>query len=1370
MKKAFFVFSLLIFFAGSSFAGNVSHTINVPRPEIGQTDSGAKVTLDEALSTGQVGNPVLPVWGLNLLLPPGEEAVAVTIVAGEPVSLGLGYRIDPVQQQHPLSMKGPFQPDAPNPDVYESDSFFPAERVAMYHTDFYRGHGIAAIAVNPVDYNPVTGELRYYPNITVNVQTSGTGRSIQAYNTKLKNDPATRARLIDQVANKEYAGTYGQTHGLTDEPYFDILLITHETMVPLWSDYIDWKTKCGYYVAVETVQDIYASYQGVDNPDKIRNCIIHYYETFDLIYVFLAGDDEIIPHRGLYSSSGYVDNDIAGDCYFAGLDGNWNDDGDTHWGEPNEADLRAEVYVSRAAVDSETEINNFVNKQMMYMRQPVVDEVETALMVGEDLGWPIWAWEYKEEVRLGTSSWGFQTAPFPPNFETRTLYETPGNYWSGLGDLAPLMNQGPIYINHLGHADVDYMMQLNNSQVTVSNFTNNGIDHNFYLVYSQGCYCGSFDNRTTGGSYVSDCITETFSTMPTGAVAMITNSRYGWGHNTTTQGSSQYYDKQFFDAIWGENITIASEANTDSKTDCIPYIDYNQNRWCFYELNLFSEPTLDLWTAEPTILPVNYAGELFLGANSFQVEVPGVEGARVCLSKDGEIYAVGFTDASGQCTLIMEIPIQSVGEADLYVTAHDRIPHEGQVLVIPPTGPYVIYNAVTIDDQNGNNNGQWDYGETVSLDLTVENVGVENAVNVTANLSTEDPLVTITGANVNFGNIAQGNTGTVSDAFGVTVDGSVEDGNYVSFTLTATDGINEWISYFTLQNNAPDVVFDDLNIDDSIGGNGNGSLDPGETAVLNVTLCNEGGCYSTDLMANLSTLDPYITIVTSQFEYGEITSAGGTAEGSFEITVSNSCPQEHSVEFNINMTDAIGYTGETGFSSVVGDLLFAPVGPDNYGYSAYDPNDMPEFPVYEWIEICPDSGGSGISVPFINDDQVLHYALPFEFQYYGLTYDSLSIGSNGWIAMGFIPEEDYSNSGIPNSDGPAAMIASYWEDLSPQRTNTGGVWRYFDANQHIFIVEFNHIEQYAPTGNFETFQTILYDPAYYETSTGDGRIKVQYKNMSNAFQDEGTIGIESPDETDGLQFKFDEEYDVHATPIANETAILYSTATSAPSLAITLTPINPPIIIPANGGTFNYNVAIENTGASTANFDAWIVATLPGGSLYNVLTRPGLALAPGGTLLRQMTQNVPGAAPEGGYLYSLYGGNSVSGLVWAEDSFTFEKTGVDASGVFNNWGLTGWDDTQLAEAGVPSTYSLKQNYPNPFNPETTIEFELPETAKVSLAVYNTLGQQTALLIDGILTAGYKSVKIDASDWSSGIYFYRLQAGNYTSMKKMVLLK
>jgi len=89
---------------------------------------------------------------------------------------------------------------------------------------------------------------------------------------------------------------------------------------------------------------------------------------------------------------------------------------------------------------------------------------------------------------------------------------------------------------------------------------------------------------------------------------------------------------------------------------------------------------------------------------------------------------------------------------------------------------------------------------------------------------------------------------------------------------------------------------------------------------------------------------------------------------------------------------------------------------------------------------------------------------------------------------------------------------------------------------------------------------------------------------------------------------------------------------------------------------------------------------------------------------------------------------------------------------------------------VPKEFKLEQNFPNPFNPTTTIQYQLPQDAKVTLKVYDILGSEVATLINAEQEAGYYEVNWNASNLASGVYIYRLQTGSFVSVKKMMLLR
>jgi len=90
--------------------------------------------------------------------------------------------------------------------------------------------------------------------------------------------------------------------------------------------------------------------------------------------------------------------------------------------------------------------------------------------------------------------------------------------------------------------------------------------------------------------------------------------------------------------------------------------------------------------------------------------------------------------------------------------------------------------------------------------------------------------------------------------------------------------------------------------------------------------------------------------------------------------------------------------------------------------------------------------------------------------------------------------------------------------------------------------------------------------------------------------------------------------------------------------------------------------------------------------------------------------------------------------------------------------------------GLPDSYSLKQNFPNPFNPTTQITYELPQEADVTLQVFDLTGRQVATLVNETVNAGSHTVNFDASNLSSGVYVYRLQAGSVVMSRKLTLIK
>ncbi|MEZ5196296.1 MAG: C25 family cysteine peptidase [Bacteroidales bacterium] len=690
---------------------------------------------------------------------------------------------------------------------------------------------------------------------------------------------------------------------------------------PSFEEYIQFKESTGFIVNTITTESIYTQYTGQDNQDKIRNCIIDYYETYNIEYVILGGDADpgsstqnIIPHRGFHAND---DSDIPADMYYCCLDGNWNNDGDNKWGEVGEYDLYAEVAIGRICADHAIEVQNFTHKLSMYQNNPVVADIEKALMIGEELNNNPWTFggDYKDQIAYGSSAHGFTTAAISDNFEIFTLYDRDGG-WNKYDVFNQFNTGGLNLLNHLGHSSPTYNMKMNNSDITTSNFQNDGITRGYVIGYSQGCYNGSFDNRDWNYSYGEDCFAEKITTLTTAEVATVANSRYGWYSPGNTNSSSQYIDRQFYDAIFGEDLTIIGYSNSDSKEDNASYFaNDSYMRWTAYELNLFGDPSMDIWTAVPTDIVVSIPASMPIGSTEvdFETDAPF---ARLGILQNGALIGRAVADASGNGTVVFTEPVTSPDAVEISIIAHNKNRYSGSMIVVS-NQPYVLFESCQVNDPMGNGNGMVDFGEQISMGMSVVNVGDQPASDVVVTLSSSCEYITITDNTEAFGNMAAGQAIFIDDAFVFDVADDIPNNCPISFIVEAT-GESTWESEFTLFACAPEFSFGAFMISDP-SGNNNGQLDPGETVNLTFMINNTGQSDAPVSLAELASVGNYVTINNSSYDLGTI-AAGGSKISIFNITVDVSAPVGSFANLMLEVNSGL-YNASKGYNSKIGRIV-----------------------------------------------------------------------------------------------------------------------------------------------------------------------------------------------------------------------------------------------------------------------------------------------------------------------------------------------------------------------------------------------------------------------------------------------------------------
>ncbi len=557
--------------------------------------------------------------------------------------------------------------------------------------------------------------------------------------------------------------------------------------------------------------------------------------------------------------------------------------------------------------------------------------------------------------------------------------------------------------------------------------------------------------------------------------------------------------------------------------------------------------------------------------------------------------------------------------------------------------------------------------------------------------------------------------------------------------------------------------------------------------------------------------------------------------GYFSLSAPGAAVYQIVADYEGSMADTTVFLPESEVVQVVFelfDLRFLPSGPDTYGYIAYEQNDIEQRAHFDWLEISPSLGGPGAAIHFSHSDSLAHFALPFVFRYYGYDYTEATLCADGWLALGFTNEADRTQSPIPDSDGPAAMIAPFWDDMDV--LVGGDVSAYYAELQGRFIIEFNRVPQRRPHDSLATFQLILYDPLVCPTPSCDGEIVLQYALLQYFYDerdDGGTVGIESPDELTGVQIVFDTSYNLSAFPIRSGTAIRFTTAipTDYGSVAGQVYAV-PPLedmseVIITFGchrlysdtqGCFAVDSVVAGTYRMQATYPGYEVglqeATVDSGVMTWVtfeiwrLDPPSNLQASIEDTVVTLTWQPPlpeptssgmehGTTPSAIQLGPSKGGGSIESLshykVYRDGEFRAaveETTYVEgvSPGEYEYWVVAvyegGESDTsnhvQVTvssvssdhEADIPSAFFLSPNYPNPFNATTRLRYGLPQRSFVRLDVYDVLGRRVARLTDGWTEAGYHELDFDARDLPSGLYFCQMRAVGFRQVHKMLLIR
>lgn len=251
----------------------------------------------------------------------------------------------------------------------------------------------------------------------------------------------------------------------------------------------------------------------------------------------------------------------------------------------------------------------------------------------------------------------------------------------------------------------------------------------------------------------------------------------------------------------------------------------------------------------------------------------------------------------------------------------------------PPNQPWLVYDNHLINDATGNSNGLLDFGESATLNIGIKNFGDTPAVDVIATLSTESPYINITDNQATFGDIGLEEIVNINDAFAITVDNTIPDAEMITFTISATDeNDSTYVSNFIIE--AHSIAFRTGLISlAEVNGNGNGRLDPGESASIAITTINSGDYAANDVNVLLTSSSPYIVINNPTHSYPTLAPGSFNAViPTFTIEASPDTPVGHIIDFNYSITSEY-HQGSKLFNFPVGLII---EDWENNGFNSFD--------------------------------------------------------------------------------------------------------------------------------------------------------------------------------------------------------------------------------------------------------------------------------------------------------------------------------------------------------------------------------------------------------------------------------------------------
>ena len=809
--------------------------------------------MDGAYSSGNIGEPNLPAANKLIAVPVGAKDVTVEVKGYTTEVYKLAdYGINQVYPMQPKLRKDQKPEDIPfeyNEKAYAVRGFVERPIALCEIQGTMRGIQIAALTVNPVQYDAVNNTIRVYNDIEVEVN-FGSYDKTAAFNEFARTFNPYFAGVYKALFNEQgLRDIYDEHPDMWQNPV-KMLFIANRAFEATLEDWVTWKTEKGFYVDVNYTDQIGTA------ASAIKTFIQQKYAQDAPTFLMIVGDTGMVPP----SISSASETHCVSDLDYSSVDG----------------DMFSDMYHSRFPAENVAQLTAMLNKALEYEQLTMPDPSylsNVLLIAGEDSGWG---------VTVGRPTiWYATNYYYNTEHGFANVYEYTTSNYSGCYSH---LNTGVGFVNYTAHGSQTSWAGPSFTVSDVNNLTN---EHKYFLAMGNCCQAADW-------GYSGTCYGEAMVRAENKAAYAYIGScpstywlnDYYFGVGATSQANGQMPDISIttmgcYDAIWDDdayNVVDAIRFIGDLASNAAEALNYTLHCTNLYDWQAYhtlGDGSILPYRVQPTDNTVSHMPTLPIGMNFYTVTA--APGSYVGISKDGVLYGAGMVDENGTTDITIE-PVTSGGDVKIVVTHPQHVPYIAIVPAAAMTGPYVAVDSYELGVPQAN------YGETIDMSITLKNVGADASGDLTATLTTDCEYVEILNGEGSYVGLEPEAMGTIG-GLQFAVAENVPDKTKAQFVFSVTDGTETWNSNISIVLHAPVLAFQDLVTTDhdvTVRFKNNGSA-PFIGGTLNITSC------SPDIV-----FTPETVTSTEPVEGGEVLAL--TAE--YAVAPSVTEPSSYQVAYN----------------------------------------------------------------------------------------------------------------------------------------------------------------------------------------------------------------------------------------------------------------------------------------------------------------------------------------------------------------------------------------------------------------------------------------------------------------------------------------